>query len=339
MTGEPVRVGVAGLGRSGWSIHALTIEAHPSFRLVAVTDPEPGRCREATERFDCRSYDTYEGLVCDTDVELVVVATPSHLHAPMSCAALSAGKHVLVEKPMALNVGEADEMLSCACQSGKVLTVFQMRRLDPDFLKIQEILRSNVLGPIHEIRMTVYGYDRRRDWQTLTKFGGGQLNNTGSHFVDQALMLAGGEWRQLFVDMRRVACAGDAEDHVKLVFKGRGGVVVDIEMGVSAFSLPHWLIMGKYGSLLGDRNRLEWKYYDPASLPESVVSEGPAEGRRYGSGETIPWITQSAEMPSTDITPLFYDRLYRSLRQGAPLLVPPEEIRNLVALFDACRAG
>ncbi|HXG24022.1 MAG TPA: Gfo/Idh/MocA family oxidoreductase [Chthonomonadales bacterium] len=339
MTRKPVRVGVAGLGRSGWSIHALAIEAHPSFQLVAVTDPEPERRREATERFGCRAYDTYEGLVCDPDVELVVVATPSHLHAPMSCAALSAGKHVLVEKPMALNVGEADAMLSCACQSGKVLTVFQIRRLDPDFLKIQEILRSNVLGPIHAIRMAVYGYDRRRDWQTLTKFGGGQLNNTGSHFVDQALMLAGGEWRQLFVDMRRVAYAGDAEDHVKLVFKGRGGVVVDIEMGVSAFSLPHWLIMGKYGSLLGDGNRLEWKYYDPASLAEPKVSEGPVEGRRYGSGESIPWITKSAEIPSTDTTPLFYDRLYRSLRQGAPLLVPPGEIRNLVALFEACRAG
>jgi predicted dehydrogenase len=277
-------------------------------------------------------------MLGNRNVALMVIATPSHLHAPMSVAALEAGKHVLVDKPMALSVSEADGMLAAARRSGSILTVFHLRRLEPDFLAIQEVLASGVLGPIHEVRIATFGYDRRRDWQTLTKFGGGQLNNIGSHLIDLGLTLAGGEWGQLFIDMRQVACAGDAVDHVKLVFRGRDGVVVDVEIGVSAYSLPLWLIMGKYGTLTGERDRLEWKYFDPATLSEPVVSEGAAAGRKYGSGETLPWITERRELAYPDTTTQFYDRLYASLREGAPLLVPPEQIRNLVALQDACRA-
>jgi predicted dehydrogenase len=338
MKGQPLRAGLAGLGRAGWSIHAMAMEKHPAFRLVAVTDPEPERRQEAIERFGCRAYDHYEALVQDEEVELVVIATPSHLHSPMSCAALSAGKHVLVDKPMALSVGEADEMIARAREQKKVLTIFHLLRLEPAFLKIQEILRSGALGPIHEIRMASLGYDRRCDWQTLRKFGGGQLNNTGSHFVDQALTLAGGEWRNVFADLRQVACAGDAEDHVKLVFRGRDDVVVDVEIGVSAYSLPHWLIMGQFGSLQGERDRLDWKYYDPTTLPSPVASQGAAPERKYGSGETLSWVSETAEITASDTTQEFYSRLYASIEEGAPLLVPPEEIRNLVALFDACRA-
>jgi scyllo-inositol 2-dehydrogenase (NADP+) len=263
-----VRVGIAGLGRSGWNIHALGLEAHPQFTVAAVTDPEPARRAEAEERFGCRAYADFDGLAADPEVELIVVATPSHTHGPMSCQALAAGKHVLVEKPMAVNVRQADEMIACAREHDRILTIYQIRRLDPDFLKIREILESGILGPIHELRMGAYSYDRRCDWQTLSRFGGGQLRNNGSHFVDQALVLAGGEGKLLFADLRQVACGGDTEDHVKVLFEGSSGVIADVEMGISPFGVTKWLIMGKYGGLTGDGKRIEWKYYDPSTLPD-----------------------------------------------------------------------
>jgi predicted dehydrogenase len=335
---EPIRVGLVGLGRAGWSIHANAIDKHPDFELAAVADPEAERRQEAVTRFGCAAYDAYDAMVRDPNVEFVVVASPSHLHAPMSIAALDAGKHVLVDKPMALSVGEADAMIEAARRSGRILTIFHIRRLDPDFLKIQEILASGVLGPLHGIQMAAYSFDRRRDWQTLKRFGGGQMNNNGSHFVDLALTLAGGEWDLALADLRVVASAGDAEDEVKIVFRGKDRVVVDVEIGISAFSRPRWHLLGKYGSLMGDGQHLDWKYYDPASLAEPTVSEGPATGRKYGSGETLPWVTESVDLIHGDTTQDFYSRLYASVREGAPLLVPPAEIRNLVALFDACRA-
>jgi scyllo-inositol 2-dehydrogenase (NADP+) len=339
MSSDPIKVGVAALGRSGWSIHAVGLAEHPLYSLTAVADPESERRQEAVDRFGCRAYPDYQGLLTDPDVDLLVVASPSHTHGPITIEALQAGKHVLVEKPMATSAAEADRMISQAKASDRVLSVYHIRRLDPDFLKIQEILRTGVLGPIHMIRIGTYDFQRRRDWQTLTKFGGGTLNNLGAHLIDQALTLGGGEWSDLFVDLRRVACAGDADDHVKLAFRGRDGAVVEVEMAISVFGGPHWLIMGRYGSLTGDTGRLEWQYYDPAVLPEPELIEGPAPGRRYGSGETIPWIKEEwqRDPEARDTRALFYDKLYASLREGAPLVVPADEIRSLTALFDACR--
>lgn len=339
MAVEPVRVGIIGLGRSGWNIHALGIETHPAFRVAAVVDAVADRRREATERFGCAAYEEYRGLIADPQVELVVVATPSHTHASITGAALAAKKHVLVEKPMAMNVAEADAMLAAARSNGRLLTVYQIRRLDPDFLKVQEILKSGVLGPVHLIKMGRYSYQRRKDWQTLRKFGGGQLNNWGAHIVDQALILAGGDWERLFADLRHTVSAGDADDHVKIAFKGKNGATLDIEVtNACAQNPPEWVIMGKYGALSGSTRKLEWKYYDAKALPELVAEEGPAPGRAYGARETIPWVNEAAEITPGDGRRLFYDRLYASIREGAPLFVTPESVRKLIELFDACRA-
>jgi predicted dehydrogenase len=340
MPEEPIKTGVIGLGRSGWSIHSLGIAAHPLFSLAAVSDPVEERRREAEGRFGCRSYAEATDLIADPEVELVVVASPSHAHAPHAIAALRAGKHALVEKPMAQSEGEAGEMIAAARQAGRLLTAYQIRRLDPDFQQVQAVLASGVLGPLHQMRLGMYGYARRRDWQTLQRYGGGQLNNNGAHLVDQALQLAGGEWSEPFADLRRVASAGDAEDHVKVAFRGKGRVLVEVELAMSAYPLPRWFILGKYGSLVGESGRLDWKYYDPAHLPDLEVEEGPAPGRAYGIGETIPWVEESWEAPPRegDTRDAFYDRLHASIREGAPLLVPPEQTRALTALFDAFHA-
>jgi predicted dehydrogenase len=334
---ETVKTGVIGLGRSGWSIHALGLAEHDKFEVAAVVDPEADRRREAEEQFGCKAYATPEELFADDDVELVVVATPSHTHAPLSIAALEAGKNVLVEKPMASDAKEADAMIEAARASGKLLTVYQCRRVDADFLKMQEIIASGVLGPLHLIKTGAYGYQRRNDWQTLRKYSGGVLNNTGAHNVDQALLLAGYEWQDLFADLRLVASAGDAEDHAKVVFKGKNGVTVDIELTtVRAFSFPRWIIMGKYGSLVERGNQLELKYYDADALPAPQVKDGPAAGRQYGSGETIPWKEETIEITPNDTRALFYSDLYESLRHGKPLLTPPEQVRTQIALLEAC---
>ncbi len=333
-----IPVGIIGLGRSGWAIHAATIEKHPLFRVAAVADPESERQQEAITRFDCTAYNTPQPLLDDPNVELVVIATPSHTHGALAEAALKAGKHVLVEKPMAQNVAEADAMIACARESGKTLTAYQPRRVASDFLKVREILDSGVLGPIHLIKMSVYGYQRRRDWQTLKKFAGGMLNNLGAHYVDQALSLVGGEWNDLFVDMRHLVSAGDADDHVKIVFRGAQNVVVDIELSTAAAAPTphHWTILGRYGALTGSLSQFDWKYYDPSAVPPRVVKE-TTQPRVYEAPEDLPWVKQSAQLESNDLGAQFYDHLYATLCEGAPSPAAPEEIRALTALFDACR--
>lgn len=338
MASDPVRVGIVGLGRSGWSNHALSLSKRTDFTVAAVADAVPERRAEAEQTLGCKAYDDYRALVADPFIELVVVSTPSHTHAAVAERALDAGKHTLVEKPLATSVDEADRMIAAAERSGRVLTVFQNRRLDPDFLKVQEVLGSGVLGPVHLIKMGRHSYQRRSDWQTLRRLGGGQLNNWGAHVLDQALLLLGGEYRELFADLQHTVSAGDAEDHVKVVLRGSGGLVVDVEITTAcAYPVPDWVIMGRHGSLTGSTSRLEWKYYDPSALPALVADEGPAAGRSYGAREEIPWRTESAECRGANITTAYYDRLYATLRQGAPLFVTPGSVRRQIALFDDIR--
>lgn len=336
-----VKTGIIGLGRSGWDLHAAMIATLPQFEVTAVADPSAERREEAKTRFGCTGYEAPEHLIGDAGVELVVIATPSHTHAELAVQASDAGKHVLVEKPMTTSLKEADRMVAAAERAGRVLSVYQVRRRAADFRKVQEIVRSGVLGPLHLIKMNVHGYSRRRDWQTLQKFGGGILNNTGAHFIDQALLLAGGQWSHLFVDMRHLVSAGDADDHIKIVFRGAEGVVVDIEI-TNAAATPitplHWTVLGRYGALCGTMDELTWKYHDPREMPERQVQEAMID-RIYEGPEDFPWIEkhQSVAEDYRIMHRLFYEDLFGAVREGGPVPASAAEVRELIALFDACR--
>src|SRR5687767_12906989 len=123
MSANAVNVAIAGLGRSGWDIHAKTLEKlKSSYRVVAVTDSQPQRCQEAIQRLRCRAHPDPSALFADPDVDLIVVATPSHVHATQVTEALAKGKHVVCEKPMALSAADADGMINAAQRAGRVLT-------------------------------------------------------------------------------------------------------------------------------------------------------------------------------------------------------------------------
>ncbi|MEM2981456.1 MAG: Gfo/Idh/MocA family oxidoreductase [Thermoproteota archaeon] len=334
-----IRVGISGLGRSGWSIHANTLEKCSSmYNLVAVSDPIEERRSEAVERFGCRAYSDFKSLVKDEEVELMVVATPSHLHAPQTIEALKAGKNVLCEKPMATSLAEADMMIRIAKETGKILTVFHNKRYLPDFLKILEIIRSGRLGRIVLIKMYSHTFGRRWDWQTLRRFGGGELNNNASHLIDQAVQLAGEELEVLFCDLQRTLTLGDAEDHVKILLGTPYSTIVDIEVTrACAYPQNLWLVMGTQGGLTGTSNSLRWKYFNPEELPLRQVETEPVPDRSY-NWEEIPWKEESWNLDesykSGEI--LFYEKLYKTLREGAPLGVTPESVRKVMYIIEKC---
>lgn len=337
LSSKAVGVGIIGLGKSGWGIHVNAIKDRSDFKVTAVTDPMEERRLEAVEQLGCAAYESPEQLIQHNDAEIIVVATPSHTHAELAIAALSAGKHVLVEKPMATDVGEVDRMIEAANNSGNLLSVYQVRRLDPDFLKVKEIIASGVLGPISLIRMTRHSYNRRRDWQTLRKFGGGTLNNWGSHIIDMGLELIDGQYENFFADMRNIVSGGDAEDHVKVVLRGKE-TIVDVEIsGSVAYPGPHWFIAGKYGTAVGSTSELRLKYYDPADAPELQPADEVSLDRKY-SREELPWKEETIKITSEKPQrTMFYDRLYDTLRNDAPLFVTPESVRRQIKLFDEIR--
>src|SRR5687768_9728622 len=132
---QAIRVGLLGLGRSGWAMHADALSKLPEHYVVAAAlDPDPERRAEAEARFGCATFSDLDELLKE-DLELIVVATPSHLHAEHVIRAFEAGCHVLAEKPLAGTLTEVDTMIAAGKQAGKLFSVNQNYRYKPDFRK------------------------------------------------------------------------------------------------------------------------------------------------------------------------------------------------------------
>ena len=336
---DRVRVGIAGMGRSGWDIHARTFaRLADKYNVAAVFDPIEERRLQAVHKFSCRAYSDFDSLIGDDQVELIVVATPSYLHAPMTIKALEAGKMVVCEKPMATTLAEADQMIEARKSTGSLLTVFQNRRYDADFLKVKEVIESEKLGRIILVKIPSHSFGRRWDWQTLKKFGGGELRNNGPHAIDQALQLFGEKEPEVFCDLQRTLTLGDTEDHVKIVLKGSGSPTIDIEVTrASAYPQNRWLIMGTRGGLKGSPSSLEWRYFDPKDLPPRQVAAEPTPDRSYNR-EEIPWKEETWQASEDYMSGAlaFHRALYRTLRHGAPLEVTPESVRRVMRIIERC---
>jgi scyllo-inositol 2-dehydrogenase (NADP+) len=341
-SGSIVPVGIAGLGRAGWHIHADTLaQMTDKYSIVAACDPDTGRQQEARDRFGCRTYSEFADVLGDDEVELVVVAVPSHLHADYSIEAMNAGKHVLVEKPMADSVSDVDRMIAASRETGRILTVNQNYRNMPDFLKVREVIESGKLGRIILVRIAWHDFSRRWDWQTLKEFGGGQLNNAGAHAIDRALLLLGDDVEpEVLCHMEQTPLySGDAESHVKIILQTDNGPMIDIELtNACAYPQEEWLVMGTQGGLSGTSPRLCWKYFDPELVPPRPVSREPTPDRSYNR-EELPWREETCDV-SAEHNPGYrkvYLDLYATLRRGEPLAITPESVRRQIAVLDRCR--
>lgn len=353
---EPIRVGVVGLGRSGWGIHLKSYERMADkFRPVAVADPDTERATEtAAALVGCAAYSDIETLLTDPNVEMVVVASPNRYHAAHALAALNAGKHVLCEKPFGLSVADVDALLAArdaaAQRAGRpvFLAPFQNRRYERSFEKVREILASGRLGRIVHIRMAYHGFGRRWDWQTLRSFGGGQLNNNCPHPLDQAMEfftdfgVPSADAIEVWADLRNVLSSGDAEDHVRLTLRApdhADAPTLDIEFTAAcAFPQDQWLVMGTAGGLRGTGKQIHCKWVDWSALPPRPVEEKSTPDRSYNR-ETLPWQEETIEITDSfgEAQDRFYHDLFGALRGSAPLVVTPEAVRNRIALIEKAR--
>lgn len=330
----PIKVGVIGLGRAGWNIHVARLRKDGRFKITAVTDLQEERRQEANEAFGCDTFTKVEDMLAQGDVELVVVASQSVDHGPHTIAALNSGRHVVVEKPMAMDTDEATSMMDAATGNDKKLFVHQNYRYHPDVRHIQEIIASGLLGEVFEIRIRVLNFKRRNDWQTLKKYGGGNLNNTCPHFIDAALLLLDSPVQRLFTDLQLTTDVGDADDHAKIILKGENGRVIDLEVSTScAYTEPKWTVLGTAGTLRSDGKNSEIKYFDASTLKPLEVNEAPPSARQYGNEEVLTWIEETR--PSTAaVESDFYDNVYAVLRQDAPQDILPEQVREVIRIIE-----
>jgi predicted dehydrogenase len=338
----PIKVGVAGLGRSGWDIHIKAMRPMTDkYKVVAVLDNLEERRKQAAGEFDCATYERYEDMLADANVDVVVVAMPTDLHVPWSLQALSAGKHVIVEKPVGKDLAECDVLIEAEQQSDRTVTVFQNRRYEADFLKIREIVESGALGRVNFIRYTGMSYRRRWDWQTVKKLGGGTLRNTGVHMLDQLMEFSGAADPEVFCKMDNVLSSGDAEDWVQLILTAPDAPTMEIDLFANC-SYPQggWLILGQKGSLMTAKNEVKWKVVkDFGNLPEKPLDLTPTADRGYNSEklefEEFSWTPEDTGLPRP-MAAAFYRDVYAQLRAAAPQKITLASVRRRMVVIDYC---
>lgn len=186
---NPIRVALIGYGLAGKVFHAPLIRATPGLELAIIVSSRADEI--SADLPGVAVLENIDDAFADTAIDLVVIATPDHLHAQHTLAALAAGKHVVVDKPFAPNLPEAREMTARATAAGKLLSVFHNRRWDAEFLTLRSLINSGELG---EIRQFESHFDRYRPvvgdrWKDARP--GGVWQDLGPHLVDQAIQLFG----------------------------------------------------------------------------------------------------------------------------------------------------
>ena len=155
--GRPLRAAVIGLGMMGRAHVRVWDELVDGVELVAVADTDPGAVREATAGRAARGYPDQASMLAAEDLDLVSVVVPTSMHLPTALAALDAGSHVLVEKPIAATRDEAEQMIAAARSAGRMLTVGHIERFNPAIRELRRRLAAGELGRIFEIRATRLG--------------------------------------------------------------------------------------------------------------------------------------------------------------------------------------
>ena len=188
-----LRLGVAGLGRAFTVM--LPAFADPRVALVAAADPRAEARRRFAREFSAKTYDTVEELCADPDVEIVYVATPHQLHARHAVTAARNGKHLLVEKPMALTLDDCAAMIAAARSAGVHLIVGHSHSFDAPIARTRALIASGAYGAVRMItalNFTDFLYRPRRSEELDTAQGGGAVFNQAAHQVDIVRLIGGG---------------------------------------------------------------------------------------------------------------------------------------------------
>ena len=197
------KVGIVGFGGQGYS-HTKTIAEIENIEVGGIFDIADARIDFAKEK-GFHAYKSYDEMLSDPEIDIITVATPNDSHHRLTVAALRAGKHVVCEKPAAMNSDELADMIRVAGECGRIFTVHQNRRYDADFRVMKKIYDEGELGPVHRFERRVQGCNGiPKDWRSQPEFGGGMMLDWGVHLLDQTLQLIPEKIKKVYCRLEHV---------------------------------------------------------------------------------------------------------------------------------------
>jgi scyllo-inositol 2-dehydrogenase (NADP+) len=265
---NPIKTALCSFGMSGRLFHAPFVHLNPGFILQGAWE----RTKKDIHNFypEAVSYDTYEALLADENVDLVIVNTPNVTHYDFAKKALSAGKHVVVEKPFTVTVKEGEEVIALAKEKNKVISVYQNRRYDSDYKTVKKVLDEKLLGDLVEIEIHYDRYVKELSYKTHKEVavqGTGSLYDLGSHLIDQALQLFG--WPQsVFADIRIVRPISKVDDNFELILYYPALRVRLRATYLALEPIPGYVLHGTNGSFLKPKTNIQEVALLAKKLPE-----------------------------------------------------------------------
>lgn len=343
---EKIKIAIIGQGRSGRDIHGnfFRNEKNVYCDVVAVVEYDEARRAQALEEYPgCRVYGDYRELFGQTDIQLVVNASFSDEHYPITKDLLQHGFNVVVEKPMARNYYECCDLIKTAKDNNVLLAVFQQSFFAPYYAVTKTIADSGKLGEIRQVSIHFNGFARRWDWQTLQWRMGGSVYNTGPHPIGFALGILdfSPDARVEYSKLGLAMTSGDAEDYAKIIMSAPGKPVVDVEISsMDAYSNYNLKFQGTRGTLEATTVAYKLKYYtdeeNPAQ-PLQVESLKNAEGNPMYCGEKLVCHEESGEFKGTGFNVAveeFYKMVYNKLKHDTPMAVTPEMAARIVNIIE-----
>ena len=330
---QDLRVGLIGFGFVSKTFHVPLLQGTAGYRISAVSSSRAAEVKAVLP--DVEVLSDAKQLAMHPDLDLVVVASPNDSHAPLARLAMRSGHNVVVDKPFTTTVDEARRLGEVASESRVLLSVFQNRRWDSDFLTIQDAIRQDVIGRpvLFESRIDRFRPDVRDRWRELPGPGAGLLYDLGPHLIDQTLLLFGipDTVQATLAKQRR---GSRTDDFFQLVLR-YGDMVATLQAGslVSGGS-PRFAVHGERASVVKQKPDIQEDQLRAGIMPDSpnwgvdpddaVVYEGAA-----GDARTLK--TMRGDQRG------YYIALRQALRGEAANPVPPEQGATVMAIIEAAQ--
>jgi predicted dehydrogenase len=327
-TGKDIKVGVIGYGASfDMGRHHLREMQKAGMTPVAVCDIDGKRLAAAAQDWPgIQVYPNATEMLKKSEVELVAVVTPHNVHAPLALQCLNAGRHVVVEKPMAIKTEECDAMIAAAKKNKRMLSAYHNRHWDGCVVQAMKTVRSGALGEVYRVQVHMDGHNLPRTWWRARKsISGGILYDWGVHMLEYTLQIMDakivevsgfahtGYWAQ------KVAWKDDANED-------EGAIVIRFENGKWATVIL---------SDLAANHKRPW--LEITGTDGNYAMEGQTYAYTVYKGKEH--VTYSGKNPP-DAWTEYYHNVAAHLRSGAPLVIPPEYARRPIHILDlACKSA
>jgi scyllo-inositol 2-dehydrogenase (NADP+) len=325
---------VVGHGLAGRHFHCPLIKRQPMLKLHGIVARDAAVRAEAVALWQVKGYADLDEALDDPLVDLIVLATPHDTHAHLAVRSLSAGKHCVVDKVMALSTAEADRMIAARNASGKMLSVFHNRRWDWDFLTLRSALARETIGRPLLFESSVCRFAPPRTWRGRAAEAGTILHDWGAHLIDQALQLGLGPCRRVTAWLLPAPWPGvDTGGHGRIALEF-DNVVYQVENSrISRLDRPRWWVLGTSGGYVQFGVDPQEDALRAGNL--DLARETPAHRAIVRSESKDGAIVETELETVRGSWDAYYANIAEHLEEGVPLAVPAEDGREVVRILDA----